>query len=153
MTDILNRKGAPVLLIEDEEDHARFIIKSLSASQERERSVKHLKNGREALDFLLSGNAFEEGSGERPLFILLDINMPIINGFEVLEKIKKNDKLKTVPVIMLTTASRREDALKALALGANDFIVKPVSFNDFTEKIKQVNHYWGSVSDIKEIFR
>ncbi|MBN2657968.1 MAG: response regulator [Spirochaetales bacterium] len=144
---------ADILLVEDEEDHARLILRSLSKGPEDANRIRHLKNGREALDYLLETGNFALGLEDLPLFILLDINMPLVNGFEVLETIKKNDRLKSIPVIMLTTTSRREDAMKALSLGANDFMIKPVSFSDFTEKIRQLEYYWGSVSDVKEIFR
>ncbi|MBB6482150.1 response regulator [Spirochaeta isovalerica] len=143
---------APVLLVEDEEDHARFIVRTITALKGNTHPVIHLKNGKEALDFFIKNSRYQEGMDRLPLFILLDINMPMIDGFEVLEEIKKNETLRMVPVIMLTTTSRAEDIKRALNLGANDFIVKPVSFSDFTDKIRQLALYWGFVSDIKEIF-
>ncbi len=78
--------------------------------------------------------------------------MPMKNGFEVLEEIRANKNLGKIPVVMLTTTSTSEDIKKAISLGANDYIVKPVNFKDFTDKVSKLGYYWGLVSDVKRIF-
>jgi len=74
------------------------------------------------------------------------------NGFEVLAEIKADETLKKIPVVMFTTTSTSEDIDKAMSLGANDYIVKPVKFSDFTEKVSKLGYYWGIISDAKKIF-
>ena len=69
------------------------------------------------------------------------------DGFEVLQDIKGNPELKKIPVVMLTTTSTSEDIKKALSIGANDYIVKPIHFNDFIEKVSKLGYYWGFISD------
>lgn len=141
---------APILIVEDEEDHARLIYRSLVDSGNLANDLIHVENGEEALNFLLKKEKYSTDSSLPPILILLDVKMPMMNGFELLEELKKDEKLKTIPVVMLTTTSTSEDINKALALGANDYIIKPVSFDDFTEKVKKLGYYWGIVSDAKE---
>lgn len=83
------------------------------------------------------------------MLILLDLKMPLKNGFDVLKEIKRDVNLRCIPVIMLTTSSRTEDIQTALSLGANDFIVKPFKFPDFSEKLAKVGCYWVTVSNAK----
>ncbi|MDC4227476.1 MAG: response regulator [Candidatus Manganitrophus sp.] len=78
----------------------------------------------------------------RPGLILLDINLPKVNGVEVLKKIKETEELRVIPVIMLTTSDRDEEALKCYSFGANSFITKPVKFTEFSEKVKSLKLYW-----------
>jgi two-component system response regulator len=77
-----------------------------------------------------------------PKLILLDIKMPKVNGFEVLEKIKMNERLRTVPVVILTSSKESPDIQRGYALGANSYIVKPVSFDKFSAVIKELGFYW-----------
>ena len=142
---------APILIVEDEEDHALLIIKSLKDSVKLINEIYHVDNGQKAIDFLRKEGEFSNNDSPLPVLILLDIKMPMKNGFEVLKEVKNDKKLKNIPVVMLTTTSTEKDIDKAILLGANDFIVKPVSFNQFTKKVNKLGYYWGLVSDIKKI--
>ena len=95
------------------------------------------RNGKEALDYLF-------GQGENPLpdIVLLDLKMPGIDGHEVLRKIKSADKLKRLPVIILTSSRDEGDRAMSYDNGANSYLVKPVSFDDFLKVVKQVSEYW-----------
>jgi two-component system response regulator len=77
----------------------------------------------------------------------LDLKMPLKDGFQVLAELKSDTRYKTIPVVVLTTSINSDDAKKALDLGANDFIVKPVKFTDFVQKVGQLGNYWGFISD------
>lgn len=143
---------APILIVEDEEDHARLINRSLSESGNLANELIHVENGEEAINFLRKKEKYRDDPSALPILILLDVKMPMMNGFEVLEELKKDDLLSAIPVVMLTTTSTSEDINKALSLGANDYIIKPVNFSDFTEKVKKLGVYWGIVSDAKEMF-
>ena len=136
-----------VLLVEDEPDHARLVMKALQDKVKLMNPLHWVKNGQEALDYITQTGAYDGESAPRPGLILLDIKLPLKDGFEVLEALKSDERYKTIPVIMLTTTSRTDDVRKGLELGANDYIVKPVKFSDFIEKIGSLGHYWAFVSD------
>lgn len=140
-----------ILVVEDEEDHARLIIKSLEETGNVLNKIIHIENGQLAIDYLKKINAYETNTDELPGLILLDVKMPMKNGFEVLEEIKTDETLKKIPVVMLTTTSTSEDIEKALKLGANDYIVKPIKFNDFTNKVSKLGYYWGMISDVNTV--
>lgn len=142
---------APILIIEDESDHSRLIIKSLIESGYVKNDLFLCENGQDGLDFLYKKGKFKEDKHPLPALILLDVKMPMKNGFEVLEVIKTDAKLKKIPVVMLTTTSTSEDIERAMNLGANDYIVKPIKFGEFTEKVSKLGLYWGLISDSKNI--
>jgi DNA-binding response OmpR family regulator len=152
MKDELKKIFAPILVVEDEEDHARLIIKGLK-SRNLMNKVVHVENGQLAMDFLLKQGKFENDEHILPMLVLLDIKLPIKNGFEVLQEVKSNEQIKKTPIVMLTTTATTEDIEKALLLGANDYIVKPIKFDEFTEKVSNLGYYWGMVSDVKNIYK
>jgi two-component system response regulator len=98
----------------------------------------HLKNGKEALDFIFA----EENLTNPPKVILLDIQMPKINGIQVLQKIKEDPRTRAFPVVMLTSSKESPDIQKCYDLGANSYIVKPVNFEGFAAAIKNLGLYW-----------
>lgn len=128
-----------ILLVEDNPDHAELTRRSLENGS-MVNKVIWVKDGQEALDYLFRRGAYTEVS--RPGLILLDINLPKVNGVEVLKKVKETEELRVIPVIMLTTSDRDEEALKCYSFGANSFITKPVKFNEFSEKVKSLKLYW-----------
>jgi len=142
---------APILLVEDEEDHIRLIKKSLRDAGHLINKIYTAENGQVALDFLKKVGNFKDSTHQMPILILLDIKMPIKNGFETLKELKADKNLEHIPVVVLTTTSTSEDINKAMDLGANDYIVKPINFSEFTEKVARLGHYWGLVSDAKRI--
>ncbi len=140
-----------ILLVEDEDDHARLIIKSLKEKAKVLNPIAWVKNGVEAIEYVTKTGQYEQEKPATPALVLLDIKMPLMNGFEVLQKIKTSQDYKTIPVVILTTTSLSEDIKRAMELGANDYIVKPIKFSDFTQKIQSLGYYWVFVSDSKEI--
>lgn len=147
-----NKYLSPVLLVEDDPDHARLVKKSLKEHGRLRNDIYWVKNGSEAIEYITRTGHYSAESGEkvlRPILILLDIRMPLMDGFEVLKKIKTNKENRTIPVVMLTTTGLAQDVKRAMELGANDYIVKPVSFEDFVRKMGQLGYYWGSVSDAR----
>jgi len=97
------------------------------------------RDGQEALDILQSLRGKED---EHPGLILLDLNLPRVNGLEVLQIIKADPDLRRIPVIVLTTSTREEDVVKSYDLGVNTFISKPVRFEDFIEVVTMIKEYW-----------
>jgi len=141
------KKLEVILLVEDEPDHAELIIKGLKQDGHLINEIKWVENGQEAIDYITQSGKYNKENAPRPGLVLLDIKLPRKNGFQVLQEIKFNEDLKTIPVVMLTTTSVSEDIEKALKLGANDYIVKPVKFQDFVKKVKGLGHYWAFISD------
>jgi len=101
-------------------------------------SVIHSVNGEEAMKYLTSPDT------EKPFVILLDLNMPKMNGIEFLKVIKAHPELKTIPVIVLTTSKERRDVLDSFELGASGYMVKPVDYSKFVEILSKIMIYWNS---------
>lgn len=106
-----------------------------------------VRNGEEALDFLYKRELYQ--SAPRPGLILLDIKLPKLDGYEVLSIIKKDQDLKTIPVIILTTSALETDLNKCYILGANSYIIKPIQFRDFVQKVRQIPFYWVHVNKLE----
>jgi CheY-like chemotaxis protein len=143
---------APVLLVEDDPDHARLVKKALKEHGRLPNDIYWVKNGGEAIEYITRTGHYSSENGEkvvRPALVLLDIRMPLMDGFEVLKKIKNSKESRTIPVVMLTCTGFAEDIKRAMELGANDYIVKPGGFKDFAQKMGKLGYYWGSVSDAR----
>ncbi len=105
-----------------------------------------VKNGVEALQFLHKEDKYK--LAETPDLILMDINMPLMNGHEVLDNIKKDDKLKHIPIVMLTTSTAKSDILKSYQKYASSYIVKPNDSEDFDNVIKDIQNFWLNVAEL-----
>jgi len=103
------------------------------------------RDGQEALDILFSRS---DGAPPLPGLILLDLNLPKVDGREVLAKIKTDPKLKRIPVIVLTTSTRQEDIVCTYDLGVNTFVTKPVRFEDFMKVIAAIREYWMVIATL-----
>lgn len=105
--------------------------------------LRVVKDGEECLDYLYQrGQYSEPGSAPRAGILLLDVNMPKMNGLAVLQQIRSDEKLRRLPVVVLTTSDLEEDRLKSYDLGANAFIRKPVGFENFSDAMKMTNLFW-----------
>jgi CheY-like chemotaxis protein len=132
-------KVMEILLVEDSKSDAHLTIETLAESQVRN-NVHWVKNGVEALDFLYQQGNYTDAP--RPDLILLDLNLPKKNGGKVLEDIKHNDRLKSIPVIVLTTSAQEEDVLRIYQLQANSYLVKPVDLEQFIAVVKSIETFW-----------
>jgi len=129
-----------IILVEDNPDDALLTKRALKNLSE---NLIHLKNGQEALNFIFNGAEYEgKKFSQRPKIILLDLNMPKVNGMEVLEKVKSNPRTKGIPVVILTSSSEDPDIKKCYELGANSYIVKPVDFENFSKTVAELGLYW-----------
>jgi CheY-like chemotaxis protein len=127
-----------ILLVEDNQDHAELTLKALQNGNH----IFWVKDGEEALEFLQRRNRWAGNAAPRPGLILLDINLPKVAGHEVLKRIKADESLRSIPVVMLTTSDRDEDVVASYRAGVNSFVTKPVRFSDFVERLKNVKGYW-----------
>ena len=105
-------------------------------------------DGVEAMDYLLCRGNFKDRTPVNPAVILLDIKMPRMNGIEVLAAIRGDDKLKAIPVVILTSSREEPDLKKCYELGVNAYVVKPVDFNHFIEAVKQVGVFWALINEL-----
>ncbi len=131
-----------ILLVEDNEGDIILTKKAFERGKIMNR-LHVVRNGIEALDFLYQRNGYE--NVPKPDMILLDLNMPKMNGQDVLADIKANDNLKTIPVIILTTSNADEDILKSYKLQASSYIRKPVDFKQFGQAIQTIQDYWFTI--------
>jgi len=134
-----------ILLVEDNEGDILLTREALEHS-DKVRQIDVVKNGSEAIQFLQ--NALEKDRKAIPDIIFLDINLPKMNGQEVLLFIKRNEHLRQIPVIMLTTSSSHKDILSSYQNGANSYITKPVDVNTYMDTISKVEEYWYEISKI-----
>jgi two-component system response regulator len=132
-----------ILLVEDNIDDAELAMRELKKTK-MTCNLFHVKDGEEALDFIFAAGKY---GGNRdiqhlPKVILLDIQMPKVNGIEVLEKIKANPRTSAIPVVILTSSNQSPDIKKCYSLGVNSYIIKPVNFESYTQAIKELGLYW-----------
>lgn len=131
-----------VLLVEDNMSDADLTIRALQKGNFTN-NIIHLKDGEEALNFLYNEGEYKNNDGFYfPKVILLDLKMPKINGFEVLEKLKSDERTRSIPIIILSSSKEDPDIEKAYLLGANGYIVKPVNFDEFLVTMREIGMFW-----------
>jgi len=131
-----------VLLVEDDENHAALVERGLSGSDDRVRIVT-VRDGEEALAYLLRrGRWAEPEASPRPGLVLLDLRLPRLDGFGVLRTLKQSSRLRSIPVVVLTTTEARSEIERAYALRANSYLVKPVDFDRLGELMGAVAAFW-----------
>jgi two-component system response regulator len=135
-----------ILFAEDSLDDANLTIRALKKSGFTNR-LHHVKDGAEALDFIYCKGIYAERNIlEKPKLILLDLKMPKVSGLQVLEQIKSDPDIRSIPVVILTSSKENPDVEKCYALGANSYIVKPVDSDNFFNAIKDIGLYWMILS-------
>ena len=136
-----------ILLVEDSPNDIELTLEALSENGLVNRVVT-VNDGVEAMDYLLCQGNFINRSPVNPAVILLDIKMPRMDGIEVLNAIRNNDKLKKIPVVILTSSREEPDLIKCYELGVNAYVVKPVDFNSFIEAVRQVGVFWALINEL-----
>ena len=135
---ITQRNDATILVIEDDPGHARLIEKNLRRSGVRD-EIRSVKDGQEAMDVIF-GDCMPE-IWDRPLLILLDLNLPSYNGMQILERIKSTPGFSQVPVVVLTTTDDPREIEKCYELGCNVYITKPVDYERFSDAIRKLGAF------------
>ncbi|MDO9000852.1 MAG: response regulator [Bacteroidota bacterium] len=138
-------KQVHILLVEDNEGDV-VLTKDAFEESKFKTQLSVVKNGQDALDFLFQRGSFKKA--EKPDLILLDINIPMINGLDVLAEIKLDESLKKIPVLMLTTSSNEIDVNRAYLNHANSYIVKPIEFDDFLKAVLKIEEFWIQLSTL-----
>lgn len=135
-----------ILLAEDNPQDVELTIEALT-EHHIANDVIVVKDGVEAMEYLNCEGQFKDRKKGNPAVLLLDIKMPRMDGIEVLKAIRRNEKLKTLPVVMLTSSREEPDLLKCYELGVNAYVVKPVDFKDFLDAVKHIGIFWAILNE------
>jgi len=131
-----------IMLVEDNKDDEELTIRALKKNNIMNEIVV-ARDGAEALDYLFGTGSFAgRDITDLPIFILLDLKLPKIDGIEVLKKIRSDQRTCFIPVVVLTSSKEEQDIIKTYSLGANSFVRKPVDFLEFVEAVKNLGLYW-----------
>jgi len=144
------RAAAPplsILLVEDNPADARLVSEFLDSPATTGR-LSAVSDGEAAMDFLRRAGRYSEAP--RPDMVLLDLNLPVKNGLEVLAEIKGDPELKRIPVVILTGSARSEDIARAYELHANCYIIKPADIDDFARMAKSLDDFWSKTAQLPE---
>jgi len=135
-----------ILIVEDD---PRDVELTLTALEEYNlaNEVVVTRDGEEALDYLYCRGSFKMRGGENPAVVLLDLKLPKVDGLEVLQQVKSDEKLKFIPVVVLTSSREEKDMVTSYKLGVNGYVVKPVDFHDFVNAIKELGVFWALVNE------
>jgi CheY-like chemotaxis protein len=140
----LIKGGEPliILYVEDDPAHAEIAKRNLKSYQLLN-NIIHVDDGQKALDYLFRNGEYQDpNTSPRPHIILLDLRLPKVDGLEVLERVRKNDELKMIPIVILTTSDAEMDLDRAYKSNVNSYLVKPLDFNKFSELLKTFGFYW-----------
>jgi CheY-like chemotaxis protein len=135
-----------ILMVEDD---AKDVELSLTALEDYNlaNEVVVVRDGEEALDYLYQRGQFKMRAGDNPAVILLDLKLPKVDGLEVLKQIKSEEKLRMIPVVVLTSSKEEKDMVASYKLGVNAYVVKPVDFHEFVNAIKELGAFWAVINE------
>ena len=146
----MSKKDNIVILMADDDDD-QFMARDAFETNRLHNVLYFVKDGIELMEYLRrQGNYSDPSTSPRPGLILLDLNMPLMDGREALKEIKSDPELRSIPVIVLTTSSAEEDIIKTYEYGVNSFITKPVTFQGLVEVIKQTGIYWFEIVELPD---
>jgi len=135
-----------ILIVEDDPKDVEL---SLTALEEYNlaNEVVVTRDGEEALDYLYCRGPFAGRTNDNPAVLLLDLKLPKVDGLEVLQQIKSDEKLKMIPVVVLTSSREERDMVASYKLGVNAYVVKPVGFHEFVNAIKELGIFWAVINE------
>ncbi len=138
----MNNNEVDILLVEDNPNDVELTLHALK-SKKISNHIHVVRDGAEALEFLFcKGEYKNQNCANRPKLILLDLKLPKINGLEVLEQIRADEKTKNIPVVVLTSSDEERDVVASYNLGVNSYLRKPVNFDKFTDVVGELGYYW-----------
>lgn len=140
-------KSITIVLADDDPDDRLLAREALEESRLANTLIT-VEDGAELLDYLLCQGRYENRPGGNPGLVLLDLNMPRMDGREALAAIKAHENLRTIPVVVLTTSKAEEDILRTYDLGVNSFITKPVSFDELVTVMRDLGRYWLEIVEL-----
>jgi CheY-like chemotaxis protein len=132
----------PILLVEDNPDDIALTRRAFKQTKIANELVV-VEDGAEALEYMFATGSYAgRDTSMTPAIILLDLNLPKVNGLEVLQHLRADERTRRIPIIILTTSNEERDLVESYDLGANSFVRKPVDFQQFTEAVRQLGMYW-----------
>ena len=135
-----------ILMVEDDPRDVELTLTAL-AEYNLANEVVVAGDGEEALDYLYCRGNFKARTSENPAVLLLDLKLPKVDGLEVLQQIKSDEKLRMIPVVVLTSSREERDMVASYKLGVNAYVVKPVDFHEFVNAIKELGVFWAVINE------
>ena len=135
-----------ILLVEDDPKDVELTLTALE-EYKLANEVVVTRDGEEALDYLYRRGNFATRSTDNPAVLLLDLKLPRVDGLEVLQQVKADEKLKLIPVVVLTSSHEEKDMVTSYKLGVNGYVVKPVDFHEFVNAVKELGIFWALVNE------
>ena len=137
---------ARILLVEDDPRDVELTLTALG-EYNLANEVEVTRDGEKALDYLYCRGEFSTRSHDNPAVMLLDLKLPKIDGLEVLQQIRFDERLKLIPVVVLTSSHEERDMIRSYQLGVNAYVVKPVDFHEFVNAIKELGVFWAVINE------
>ena len=134
-----------LLLVEDDPGHARLIEKNLRRANISNDIIK-VSDGQQALDYLFAEGEYAGSEPSSPLLVLLDLNLPVLDGYQVLQRMKAEQRTKRIPVIVLTTTDAPREVSRCYELGCNVYVTKPVDYEQFSEAIRKLGLFLSVIT-------
>ena len=135
-----------ILMVEDDPKDVELTLTALE-EYKLANEVVVARDGEEALDYLYCRGRFRERPNDNPAVLLLDLKLPKVDGLEVLKQIKSDEKLKLIPVVVLTSSHEEKDMVSSYKLGVNAYVVKPVDFHEFVNAVKELGVFWAVINE------
>jgi CheY-like chemotaxis protein len=135
-----------ILLVEDDPKDVELTLTGLG-EYNLANEVIVARDGEEALEFLFRRGKYVDRPNGNPAVMLLDLKLPKVNGFEVLEKVRADENLKMLPVVVLTSSNEERDLVRSYKLGVNAYVTKPVDFHEFVNAVKELGAFWAVINE------
>jgi CheY-like chemotaxis protein len=135
-----------ILIVEDDPRDVELTLTALE-DYKLANEVVVARDGQEALDYLYRRGQFQGRADENPAVLLLDLKLPKVDGLEVLKQIKSDERLKLIPVVVLTSSHEEKDMMRSYKLGVNAYVVKPVDFHEFVNAVKELGVFWALINE------
>jgi CheY-like chemotaxis protein len=136
---------ARILMVEDDPQDVELTLTALE-EYKLANEVVVTRDGKEALDYLYCRGEFNSRPSGNPAVIMLDLKLPKVDGLEVLQQIRSDERLKMIPVVVLTSSREETDMMRSYKLGVNAYVVKPVDFHDFVNAVKELGVFWAVIN-------
>ncbi|HUH84309.1 MAG TPA: response regulator [Stellaceae bacterium] len=135
-----------ILIVEDDPNDVELTLTALD-DYNLANEVVIARDGQQALDYLYCRGEFKARSTGNPAVMLLDLKLPKVGGLEVLQQVKSDERLKTIPVVVLTSSNEEKDMMRSYSLGVNAYVVKPVDFHEFVNAVKELGVFWAVINE------
>ena len=148
MTQDESRAKDMVILMADDDDDDYMLTQNALKKSHLLNTLVRVADGEELMEYLTKAGRYANSPAQRPSVVLLDLNMPKMDGREALKAIKSNEALRNIPVVVFTTSKAEEDIIRSYQLGVNSFITKPVTFDNLIDVMRTLGNYWFKIVEL-----